>query len=340
MHIVMIAAPAKGAGRTTLAAWLALCAEEAEAGLVVALDASSDRALLRWARERGLTRPITVAWDESCTRENLKKLEDEGVELVLIDGPGPEDGAQLTMLLAVADLAVVVVRPQGEDLDAAGGLIDLVESTGKPFVFVINQATDDEDMTAAAAISLAQHGTISPVILPHCQTLATPGRDVGAAADDASDPVADIAGLWDYLRQRLARYGERAQAGTQDPGPIQAAKYDYDQAATFVLADMVYPCHVTEILADGLSFRAAQAPPPGSRLRISLPYLGQFDCEITASAPDAADARFVIDEGRRAVLLEQVAELVASGREPPLPAAPAVPASDDTAPRASTAVAG
>jgi len=330
MHIMMIAAPAKGAGRTTLAAWLALCAEEAEAGLVVALDANEDPALLRWAREQDLSRPITAAWDDSCTPENLRRLEREGVELVLVDCPGPEDTGQIANLLAVADLALIVVRPQGEDLDAAGGLIDLVESAGKPFVFVINQATDDEDMTAAAAISLAQHGAISPVILPQCETLAAPGREAGNPADQPSEDAADIAGLWQYLRERLARYS--APPPSEMPSPVQPAKYDYDQAATFVSADMVYPCHVTEILADGLSFRSTQAPPQGSQLRISLPYLGQFDCEVMSSMPEKVDARFVIEEDRRAVLLEQVAALVASGREPPMPAAPTEPVVDDDAP--------
>lgn len=324
MHILMIAAPAAGAGRTTLAAWLGLYAEAAEAGLVVALDANQDTALLRWARKEQLTRPITVAWDDSCTRENLRRLEDEGVKLVLIDCPRPENGVQLANLLAAADLALIVVRPKSEDIDAAGSLIDLVESAGKPFVFVINQATDDEDMTAAAAISLAQHGAICPVILPQCERLAKPRRGAsGDAPDHQMDPAGEIAGLWDYLRERLERCAERAEPGTRNPDPMQVAKHDYDRPATFVLADMVYPCHVTEILADGLSFRSEEAPPRGVRLRISLPYLGQFDCEVMESTPEKVDARFVIDEARRAELFEQVAALLASGREPPVSAAPA-----------------
>ncbi len=266
MHIMMIAAPAAGAGRTTLAAWLGLRAEAAGGGLVVALDANRDAALLRWARDRQLTRPITVAWDESCSRENLRRLEDEGVELVLIDCPGPEHGGQIGNLLAAADLALIVVRPKSEDLDAAGRLIDLVESAGKRFIFVINQASDDEDMTAAAAMSLAQHGTISPVILPRCEGLAMPRREAGGIAPNQQmDPAEDIAGLWDYLRDRLARYAEPSAPASLSPDPTQSARHDYDRPATFLLADMVYPCHVTEILADGLSFRSEIAPPPGSR---------------------------------------------------------------------------
>ncbi len=341
MHIMMIAAPTAGAGRTTLAAWLGLRAEAAESGLVVALDANQDAALLRWARDQQLTRPITVAWDDSCTRENLRRLEDEGVDLVLIDCPRPENGAQIANLLAAADLALIVVRPQSEDLDAAGSLIDLVESAGKPFVFVINQATDDEDMTAAAAMSLAQHGTISPVILPRCERLAKPRREAsGEAPNHQMDSAGDIAGLWDYLRDRLARYAKPAAPASLSPDPSQSARHDYDRPATFLLADMVYPCHVTEILADGLSFRSEIAPPRGSRPRLNLPYLGQFDCEVIESTSEKVDARFVIDEARRAELMVQVAALVASGREPPVPAAAAETIPEDHEPAAMSGIAG
>jgi chromosome partitioning protein len=340
MHILMIAAPAAGAGRTTLTAWLGLYAEKAEAGLVVALDANQDPALLRWARKEQLTRPITVAWDDSCTRENLKRLEGEGVELVLIDCPRPENGVQISNLLATADLALIVVRPKSEDLDAAKSLIDLVESAGKPFIFVINQATEDEDMTAAAAMSLAQHGPISPVILPRCERLAKPRREASAdAPNHQMDAAGDIAGLWDYLRSRLERYAEPAAPASLSPDPTQSDRHDYDRPATFLMAEMVYPSHVTEILADGLSFRSEIAPPRGSRLTIHLPYLGQFDCDVMESTPEKVDARFVIDEDRRAELLVQVAALLASSREPPVSAVPAETVSEEIEPGAMSGIA-
>ncbi|MCZ6522401.1 MAG: hypothetical protein O7A68_00840, partial [Alphaproteobacteria bacterium] len=170
---MMIAAPADGAGRTTLAGWLARHAEDAGDGLVVALDANDDRALLSWARSEGFARPITAAWDHSCTFESLSRLEDEGVALVLVDCPVADGGAASAALLAAADLALIVVRPQGEDLAATERLVDLVDEAGTPFVFVVNQACDDEE-TTAAIIFLAQHGTVSPVILQRREALTMP----------------------------------------------------------------------------------------------------------------------------------------------------------------------
>jgi chromosome partitioning protein len=329
MNTVMITAPADGVGRTTLAAWLGLQAEAAGAGLVVTLDANDDPALARWAREQKLRRPITGTWDGSCTPESLERLADEGVGLVLIDCPGPQDGARMAELLAVSDLALIAVRPRAEDLDAAGGLIDLVDQARKPFVFVVNQATDDEDMTAATAVSLAQHGPVSPVILPKCAELALPGLDTGeGGTDDRPVPGEDIARLWDYLRDRLARNARRADPGAQATDEPGRAGHAYDQDATFMIADMVYPCHVMEISAEGLLFSADRAPPAGERLRVFLPHLGQFDCEVTESRPDRIEVRLVIDEDRRGVLLEQVAALLGSSRQRSRTAAPPEAASE------------
>ncbi len=316
MNIFMIAAPAGGVGRTTLAAWLALYAEEAGEGLVVALDANDEPTLVRWGRDEKLSRPVTAAWDASCTRESLESLADEGVGLVLVDGPGPEHGERIAEVLAAVDLALIVVRPRGEDLDAVGDLIDLVESAGKPFVFVLNQASEDEDMTAATAISLAQHGPVSPVILPKSAALALPARDPGGDAPPDRLVAPDhIARLWTYLRDRMARTAGRPEAGGPGPDRARSARHAYVQDATFILADMVYPCHVMDISDEGVSFSSDDAPPPGSRLGIYLPYLGRFDCDVVESRPEKVDVRLVIDDDRRAVLLDQVAALVDSSRE-------------------------
>ena len=271
---------------------------------------------MRWARDEKLSRLVTAAWDASCTRENLEGLADEGVGLVLVDCPGPEHGARLAEVLAAVDLALIVVRPKGEDLDAAGVLIDLVQSAGTPFVFVLNQASEDEDMTAATAISLAQHGPVSPVILPKSADLALPARQPGEDAPPGRlVPAEGIARLWNYLLERMARNARRPDPGGADPNRVRSGRHAYHQDATFILADMVYPCHVMEISAEGVSFSSDETPPPGERLGIYLPYLGRFDCDVVKSRQGKVDVRLVIDDDRRAVLLDQVAALVDSSRE-------------------------
>jgi hypothetical protein len=190
---------------------------------------------------------------------------------------------------------------------------------------------------------------VSPVILPHCETLA--GFDFEsdeAAAHDQLDYAAEIAPLWDYVRGRLAHHDERPAPAETAPdesqwdyvrdrlvrhdertAPAETASDElqseterqaYRQHATFTVPEMVYPCEVLEISSEGLLFASEVEVSTGARIRLNLPYLGQVYCEIVAIHPQGMEARFVVDEGRRAELYELVAELVNHARELPLSA--------------------
>ena len=319
MHTIMIAAATAGAGRTTLTAGLGLYAQEVEDGLVVSLDADNEPVLLQWARRQSLCPPITAVWDESCTPQNLHQLASRGVDVILIDCPLPAEKERFAGVLAAVDLVLILVRPQSEDLDAVGGLIDLVEAEGKPFIFVINQSTGDEDMTTVTVMTLAQHGTVSPVILQHCEALAGFDFEGGETISlDQLDYAPEIAPLWNYVRGSLARHGE--QADPEAPTGREEVRSDYYQHATFIVPEMVYPCEVLKISSEGLLFTSDIELPAGTRLRFNLPYLGQLYCEVMGIHPEGLEARFVIDEDRRAELYELVAGLVDNARELPLPA--------------------
>lgn len=319
MHKVMITSPADGAGRTTLAAALALYAEEAAEGLVVSLDANKDKGLLNWARKEKLARGITGAWDYSCTPENLQKLDGEGVELIMVDCDSSDQNERAANVREAVDLVVIVVRPKSEDLDSVGGLIDLLEYERKSFFFTINQATEDEDMITAAILSLAQHGTVSPVVLPHCPELGFLNRKTDHNYPSKQMVLeSEIPRLWDYLHENLARHSKQNGAANEIdiPRPSEEqTKLAYGHQATFVTPEMVYPCSVIEISSDGLLFSSEVRIPPGFRLRFNLPYIGQLDCEVVEGNSEHLTARFIINEQRRAELIEQVDQLVRATRE-------------------------
>ena len=56
-------------------------------------------------------------------------------------------------------------RPSPHDLRAAGKTVELVESIGRPLVFVVNCASSWARITSDAAIALSQHGTVAPVVI-------------------------------------------------------------------------------------------------------------------------------------------------------------------------------
>ncbi len=312
MHTVAVVAANQSVGGSTLVAWLAACAHTNGDAPVVALDASEDQALAGWARDARPDGLIAAAWDASCNAASVRGLGREGVSTVLIDAKLRPDDARNSEILDASDLVVIVVQPSGGGLDRVGEALDFVEEAAAPFLFVVNQATDDEDMTAATVVSLAQHGTVSPIILPRYATCPLP-NEIGA--DDTDTAIAeDMARLWDYLCGRLAPAHGAAELTHPDSDDIAAAAH-YDRPATFVVPEMVYPCHVIDITEDGLVFTSEQEVPPGARLRMNLPYVGQIDCEIAKASSGRMNAHFVIDDARRAELMGQVAMLVDYGRD-------------------------
>lgn len=312
MHTVAVIAASRSVGGTTLAAWLGACAHGDTGAPVVALDAGEAHGFLAWARAEQPPGLIAAAWDASCNADTVRALADEGVGLVLIDATLTAGDPRRFAILDACDLAVIVVQPDGSGLDGVGAVLDCVEDAMVPFVFVVNQATDDEEMTAATVVSLAQHGTVSPVIQPRYAACAPPSGDDTETPDPAL--AEDMARQWDYLRGRLGPpQGADASAEmAADPEPDAAL---YDRPATFVVPEMVYPCHVIDITADGLVFTSEKRIEPGVRLRMNLPYVGQIDCEIAEAAQGRMNAQFVIDDARRAELMTQVATLVDYGRE-------------------------
>jgi len=314
MHSVAVVAANRSVGGSTLVAWLGVSARADCAPPVVMLDAHDDGALLAWARAAPSDGLVAAGWDASCTASSVRGLADEGVGLVLIDARLRADDPRGIEVLGASDLVVVVVQPDGGGLDRVGEVLDLIEESPAPFVFVVNQANDDEEMTAATIVSLAQHGTVSPVILPRYVDCALPNAEDPATGEANPLMVEDMARLWDYLRGRLEQANRAGAAPAMETATVLDAAH-YDRPATFVVPEMVYPCHVIDITADGLVFTSDQEIEPGVRLRMNLPYVGQIDCEIAAAEMGRINAHFVIDDARRAELMGQVAMLVDYGRD-------------------------
>ncbi len=314
MHTVAVVAANRSVGGSTLVAWLGVSANADGGAPVVALDAGDDPDLLTWARTEQPAGVIAAGWDASCTASSVRGLVDEGVELVLIDARLRADDARGTEILGASDLVAIVVQPEGGGLDRVGEVLDLVEETSVPFLFVVNQANDDEEMTAATVVSLAQHGTVSPVILPRYAAGALPNAEDRATGAANPAMAEDMANLWDYLRGRLKQADSRGTAPAAENGASLDTAH-YDRPATFVVPEMVYPCHVIDITADGLVFTSEQEIKPGVRLRMNLPYVGQIDCEIAQAGMGRMNAHFVVDDARRVELMGQVAMLVDYGRD-------------------------
>lgn len=318
MQVLVLAAPSHSVGRTMLAGRLAVRAEQTGAGPAVMLDADSSADLWRWADGRSGPGSIAERWDDSCTATELQKLEAAGAGLVVIDAPQPDQGAVFEETLSVADLALVVVRPEEEDLTRIDGIVSQIDVKGLPFIFVINRVPPGGDMATATAIALAQQGTVCPVVIPEYPDLAAANGDGAFRAGDEEAGAQDIARLWDYLADGLARMAARAAAAAgaaAKPGERRRfARQSFDLAVTFTCAGQRRPCQIKDISVGGVSFRSEAAPAPGASIILHIPNLGDIEGAIAWRAGDCVGVRFLIVERRKARLIARLPGLAGANR--------------------------
>jgi chromosome partitioning protein len=216
MRVLAFASQKSGAGKTTLAGHIAVQAQRVGTKPVVLVDLDPDASLTDWfALREEDDEPLKVA------RSNLKdlstklqQLKADGVELVVIDTP-PTLHQAIDESIAAADLVAIPTRPCAHDLAAASATVELVQSHGKPFCFVVNGAEPEGELTPEVVMALAQHGSIATVSIPRSVAMLetmVDGRTVMELPDNPA-PASEVAKLWDYLAKRLMKSGLVAAEG-------------------------------------------------------------------------------------------------------------------------------
>ncbi len=226
MKVIAVVSRKGGTGKTTLSGHLAVQAELAGAGPVVLIDTDSQGSLSRWWNSRQADRPYFGRTTISTLSNDLAELRSAGIKLVIID-TAPAMTSSIIEVVKNADLVIVPVRPSPHDLAAIGATIDLVVTLGKPMVYVVNGATARSRITGEAAIALAQHGAVAPVIVHNRTDFATSmidGRTVmELSRTDRS--AEEIQYLWEYFSTRLGQAPDMAQRSTGE-----VANLNYQQA--------------------------------------------------------------------------------------------------------------
>ena len=183
MRVIAFASQKGGSGKTTLAGHIAVQAERAGAGPVAMIDADPQGSLSDWWNARKAETPAFAQTFISRLENDLQKMRDLGIELLIFDTP-PAITAAIEQVIRVCDLVVVPTRPSPHDLWAAGATVDIVDKLGKSLVFVINAATPRARITGEAAIALSQHGTVAPVTIHHPSQRAGQARRRDRAAHE------------------------------------------------------------------------------------------------------------------------------------------------------------
>lgn len=204
MKVIVLASGKGGVGKTTLAAHLAVAAEQAGDGPVVMVDTDPQGSLADWwnAREQETPRFATAALDSLAAQ--LERLAAAGFALAVLDTP-PTVTAGVAAVVRLADLVLVPARPSPHDLRAVGHTIDIIEAADRPHAFVVTMAKPAARLTAQAVAALSAHGQVAPVLIGDRVDFAasmTDGRTVLEVTARGSS-AEEIRQLWTFTKQAL-----------------------------------------------------------------------------------------------------------------------------------------
>ena len=204
MYVIVLASQKGGAGKTTLAAHLAVAAEAAGDGPAVLIDTDRKVRLSAWWNVRKAEVPVLAPTRIAELPEKLVLLAGAGYGVAVIDTP-PAITEAISAVVVSADLVLIPTRPSPHDLRAVGSTVSLVQAAGKPFVFVMTQAKQNTRLTIQAMAALSEHGKVAPAIVHDRVDYAgsmIDGRTV-QEIDPKGRSAAEMAELWEFLKEQM-----------------------------------------------------------------------------------------------------------------------------------------
>jgi chromosome partitioning protein len=193
-----------GSGKTSLCAHVAVEAERAGNGPVYLIDTDPQGTLSTWHEGREAETPYRVEVPLQSLSGALQSLADRGAAWCMID-TAPTRADENADLFRLADLVLVPVRPSPSDLWAVAATVKLLKQIGTPFLFVVNQATMNANITAQAVAALSHHGPVAQTIIVNRVPYAASMTDGHAAQELApkGPAAAEIATLWTNIKSCL-----------------------------------------------------------------------------------------------------------------------------------------
>ena len=193
-----------GSGKTSLCAHISVEAERAGNGPVYLIDTDPQGTLSTWHESRGAETPHRIEVALPGLPAALETLTERGAEWCMID-TAPTRADENAELFRLADLVLVPVRPSPSDLWAVAATVGLLKQIGTPFLFVVNQATLNANITAQAVAALSHHGPVAQTIIVSRVPYAASMTDGHTAPELAGrGPAAvEIAQLWQNINSCL-----------------------------------------------------------------------------------------------------------------------------------------
>ena len=204
MKVLVLASQKGGAGKTTLAAHLAVAATIDGAGPAVLIDTDPQDSLSAWWNSREADAPALASATLAELPAKLASLADAGFKLAVIDTP-PAITAAIRDVVKLADLVLIPTRPSPHDLRAVGSTVDIAQEAARPFAFAVTQAKPTARLTVQAVAALSSHGAVAPAIVHDRVDYAASmvdGRTV-QETDPKGRSAEEIRQLFAFVQERM-----------------------------------------------------------------------------------------------------------------------------------------
>lgn len=204
MKTLVLASQKGGAGKTTIAASLAIAAELAGAGPAVLIDTDPQGSLSAWWNSREANTPALASASLAELPAKLEALAGAGFKLAVIDTP-PAITDAIKSVVKLADLVLIPTRPSPHDLRAVGSTVDIAQEAARPFAFVVTQAKANARLTVQAVAALSAHGPVAPAIVHDRVDYAASMVDgrVVQEADPKGRSAEEIMQLFAFVQERM-----------------------------------------------------------------------------------------------------------------------------------------
>jgi chromosome partitioning protein len=212
MRTIALLTQKGGAGRTTLAASIAVAA--AHAGeRVIALDLDPQASLLRWGKRREAANTSKKVMIEPLESERLPRLREilEGLAgigfTIAIFDTASADTAAARFVTGSADLCLLPTRPTLLDVEATAATFRAVYLAKRMAAFVLNQcpSTYRSSRTSEAAKSLMRLGVLAePMLYARMDFQDAIAAGLGVTEYARGGRAAwEIEALWNWIRTQF-----------------------------------------------------------------------------------------------------------------------------------------
>lgn len=208
MRIITLVTQKGGTGKTTLAASLAVAAQEA-GEKVLALDLDPQGSLATWGELREADLPHVEKVTASIVADLPKLLDGvkaQGFTLTIIDTAGA-DNPTTHIAMQTAELCLVPIRPTRIDGNAVLPTAQALQRLAKPFAFILTQCAP-QPKNARATEMAAGLKTLGVLAEPNIAQRAD-HQDAYAAGQGVTEYAADgkaaeeVRALWQWVDKRM-----------------------------------------------------------------------------------------------------------------------------------------